>query len=123
MNADNTRQDDEIKSRVFVPHIPSRWNSETGNFESTVSIRAAKKYGKLVILTPPDANRMHIAPIVEAVKEKMRDYRPEDYLLAIGDPSVLALTAAIAAFRTGGQINLLKWDRQSSLYIPVRFNI
>lgn len=45
-----------------------------------------------------------------------------DYLLLLGDPVLIAATAAIMGYHLNG-FNLLKWDRQSREYIPVRISL
>jgi len=74
-------------------------------------------------MLPPNANRLHTAPLVSALKDQMEHYGSEDYLVAVGDPSILAAAACIAARKTGGILRVLKWDRLSTSYIPVEMKI
>lgn len=103
--------------RVFVPMVPSRWDTTLGMWVPTVNITPAERHGELVVLLPPDANRLHTAPLVAALKERMRDYSENDSLVALGDPSLLAAAACIAARQTGGKLRMLKWDRRTADYI------
>jgi hypothetical protein len=57
------------------------------------------------------------------LREKMKDYRDDDMIIAVGDPSIIAFTACIAMRMTGGSLRLLKWDRQTSDYILVEARI
>jgi hypothetical protein len=41
----------------------------------------------------------------------------------VGDPSLIAAASCIAVRKTGGLLRILKWDRQSSSYIPVEVTI
>jgi hypothetical protein len=53
----------------------------------------------------------------------MKDFTEEDYIIAVGDPSLIAAAACIAARKTGGLLRILKWDRQSNSYIAVEANV
>ena len=88
----------------------------------THNIDAAKKYGDFVIMLPPMATRLALAPLIEVMKEKMADFNGEDYLLAMGDPSIIA-AASVIAHQKAGCLRMLKWDRRSFDYIDVRISI
>jgi hypothetical protein len=95
--------------RVFVPHQPSRL--QDGLWIPTINLDPAKEWGEVVIMLPPQANRLQTANIVKAMKERMGDFNEDDYLVAVGDPTLLAAAAMIASRKTGGVTKLLKWDR------------
>lgn len=105
------------KPRVFVPMVPSRWDTTLSMWIPTVNIAPAERHGELNVLLPPDANRLHTAPLVAALKERMRDFGENDYLVALGDPSLLAAAACIAVRQTGGKLRMLKWDRRTADYL------
>ena len=108
---------------VYVPQTPSRFDVATRVWVPTVSLSAAEKFGPIVQLLPPEAGRLATAPMVAALKERMADFTEDDYLIAVGDPSVLAAAACIAVRKTGGTLRLLKWDRYTSDYLPVELDI
>jgi hypothetical protein len=53
----------------------------------------------------------------------MSSYGEHDYIVAVGDPSLIAAAACIAARATGGVVRMLKWERMSAQYIPVEIVI
>ena len=110
-------------SKVYVPQQPSRFDTATRLWIPTVNLDSAKVYGEVVIMLPPNANRLHTAPLVAALKELMASFTAEDYVVAVGDPSLIAAAACIAARKTGGSLRLLKWDRMSKDYISVELEI
>ena len=110
-------------NKVYVPQQPSRYDTATRLWIPTINLDQAKQYGEVIVMLPPNANRLHTAPLVSALKDKMEDYGSEDYLVAVGDPSILAAAACIAARKTGGILRVLKWDRLSANYIPVEMKI
>lgn len=111
-------------SKVFIPQIPSRFDSTgTRLWIPTINIQPAQQFGELVECLPPNANRLHTAPLVAALREKMADITADDYIVAVGDPSLIAAAACIMSRKTGGTVRMLKWDRISSAYIPVELTV
>lgn len=109
--------------RVFAPQQPSRFDTATKLWIPTMNMAAAERYGELVVMLPPNANRLHTAPLLQALKEKMADFTADDWLVAVGDPSLIAAASCIATLKTGGLLRLLKWDRLTSDYIAVEMKI
>lgn len=110
-------------TKVYVPQVPSRFDRATGLWVPTVNLQSADQYGEVVELLPPEANRMHIAPLVAAMKERLSEITDQDWLVAVGDPSLIAAAAAIASRKCNGMLRVLKWDRISSSYIAVEVQI
>ena len=110
-------------TRVFAPQQPSRFDTSTRLWIPTMNMQPAAKYGELVVLLPPNANRLHTVPLLEALKAGMSDITKDDWLVAVGDPSLIAAAACIASRKTGGILRLLKWDRLTSDYIAAEMTI
>lgn len=109
--------------KVYIPHVPSRFDSTVGTWVPTVDLTRAKRFGEFVTVLQPDAYRMAIPQLVPAMKHQMRDFSTKDYLIALGDPSIIATAAMIAAQKTGGRVNLLKWDRMLADYIELEISV
>jgi hypothetical protein len=109
--------------RVFAPQIPSRYDRASRLWVPTMNLSPAEKHGELVVMLPPEANRLHTAPLVAALRERMKDFGPDDWLVAVGDPSLIAAAACIASRQSGGVLRLLKWDRLASDYIATVMNV
>lgn len=110
-------------AKVYAPQIPQKRDAPTKLWIPSINIDPALKYGELVVMLPPNANRLHIAPLVAALQEQMANYTRDDYLVAVGDPSLIAAAACIAIRRTNGLLRILKWDRLSSTYLPVEVEL
>lgn len=108
-----------IDSRVFAPQLPSKFDTSVRLWVPTMNLQPAEKFGKLVVMLPPAASRLATAPLLTTIKEQMEDFNINDWLVAVGDPSLLAAAACIAARKTGGVLRLLKWDRQTHDYVAV----
>jgi hypothetical protein len=105
--------------KVYAPQVPSKFDPATKLWVPSINLDPAKQFGDLVVMLPPNANRLHINPLVVALREQMKDFAPEDYVIAVGDPSLIAAASCIAVKKTNGLLRILKWDRQTSSYIAV----
>lgn len=109
--------------RVYAPQLPSRYDAASKLWIPTMNLSPAERYGELVVLLPPNANRLHTAPLVAALRERMAEFGEDDWLVAVGDPSLIAAAACIASKQAGGVLRLLKWDRLASDYIATVMNV
>lgn len=106
-------------SKVYAPQVPSKFDAATKLWVPSINLDPAKQFGELVVMLPPNANRLHVNPLIVALREQMKDFTADDYIVAVGDPSLIAAAACIAVKKTAGLLRILKWDRQTSSYIPV----
>ena len=63
------------------------------------------------------------APFIRKMRKNLRDFKPRDFILCTGDPSIIGLSTAIASDITQGVFNMLKWDRQEKRYYPLTFDL
>lgn len=104
-------------SKVFVPQIPRRRDKTTDKFIPVVNVSPAEEYGEIVVLLPPTASFHATGDIVDLLRPQLKQYSYEDgdSVIAIGDPSILAVVLGILG-REHGKFYLLKWDRLMQRY-------
>jgi hypothetical protein len=107
-------------NKVFVPPVPHRWNPTTETHRPAVDVSSAFSYGESVILLPFSiANQARvyddIQGVIDEMKLRMIDSVKEDYVLAVGDPALIAAVAAIQ-IKKFGYVRLLRWDRETEKY-------
>ena len=110
-------------SRVFVPQMPSRFDTATNLWIPTVNIAPARRFGGLIVILPPAANRASIDVCANAIAMAMSDFNEDDYLVALGDPTLYAIAACVAASHTKGLLRMLKWDRMELDYLFVEVQV
>jgi len=89
-----------------------------------INILGASKFGKLKVLLPENAQIILTpGPMISELRQKLKNYRPQDYILCTGDPSVIGVACAIVSDLTIGVFNLLKWDKQEKIYYSVEINL
>ncbi len=83
----------------------------------------ASEYGELRIVVPYGVFTGSENLLIKIISDNLKDYTARDYLLAVGDPTVVAISAMVASSVTNGLVNLLKWDRRMHKYIPVHIDL
>lgn len=107
------------KPRVFITQIPHRRDVETDTFVPSVNVAPATEHGELVIMMPARASFFATGDLVVQLRKHLSDYNYEagDSIMALGDPTVIAVAFALLG-ELHGQFKVLKWDRNIGRYIP-----
>lgn len=103
--------------KVFVPQTPSR--RVQGKWVTKYDLSSAEEHGTLVHLTDPGMiTQGSMTRVINQLREKLRDYGPEDSIMAVGDPAVIGIAVHYAAqsHRTAGEVHLLRFDRIAKRY-------
>ena len=108
------------KNKVYViQDVPG-----TRDGRPKINIIGASQFGTLKVLLPENAQIILSAgPVVFKLRQLLKDYTSEDYLLLTGDPAIIGVACSIASDVTNGRYNLLKWDRQEQTYYPIEINL
>ena len=112
-----------MKPRVFVVQEPLRKDAETGVMVSAFNFTRASEYGELQILLPGGNLSLSTAPTIFRLKESLRDFGDDDFIIPAGDPSAIAMVIAIASDINLGRFKLLKYDRDSRSYIKIAIDV
>ena len=111
------------ESRVFV--IQEISGTKAGN--PKINIMGASSYsssGKFNFLLPEFSQIIFSpGPLVYKLRQGLKDYTSNDYLLLTGDPAIIGVACSIVSDITGGKYNLLKWDKQERKYYPIEINL
>lgn len=112
----------EPRGRVFIVQETLRRvfrNSEdkVGELKPVLDLRPAAVYGELVVLFSGGNPALTAAPSVMRLRQMLKDYGPNDYLLPVGSPTLIGWATAIAADNNRGQVKMLVWDRETRAYI------
>lgn len=111
------------ESRVFV--IQEIAGTKAGN--PKINIMGASTYsssGKFNFLLPEFSQIIFSpGPLVYKLRQGLKDFTKEDYLLLTGDPAIIGVACSIVSDITNGKYKLLKWDKQERKYYPIEINL
>ena len=111
------------RGTVYITQEVMKRDFATGNFIPTMDFRKALEYGSLEVCLPLGRVSLTPGPTVQILSSKLRNFCDDDYLIAVGDPSVIAMAGAIAANNNMGRFKMLKWDRDTKQYIAVSVDL
>lgn len=109
--------------KVYIPQEPTRRDQSTGKMVSTMNFNKARQFGEPVVLCPSGPVALNTAPTVWQMKSELRGFCDDDYLIAVGDPTLQAMAAIVAAEMNRGRVKFLKWDRELGQYFEVQFDL
>ena len=111
------------ESRVFV--IQEISGTKAGN--PKINIMGASSYsssGKFNFLLPEFSQIIFSpGPLVYKLRQGLKNYTSNDYLLLTGDPAIIGVACSIVSDITNGKYKLLKWDKQERKYYPIEINL
>ena len=89
-----------------------------------INIIGASQYGSFKFLLPELSQIIFSpGPLIMKLRQSLKDYKPDDYLLLTGDPAIIGVACSIVSDITNGKYNLLKWDKQERRYYPIEINL
>lgn len=87
-------------------------------------ILSADKYGELIPVMPPNYQVvLSPGPAVAKMKRAIKTFTDDDYILCMGDPSLIGIVCAYCSELNGGKFNLLKWDKKHQKYYPISIEL
>lgn len=108
------------KNKVYViQDVPG-----TREGRPKINIIGASQFGSLKVLLPENAQIILSAgPVVFKLRQLLKDYTSEDYLLLTGDPAIIGVACSVVSDITNGKYKLLKWDKQERRYYPIEIDL
>jgi len=85
----------------------------------------AARYGAVQEPLLPAQSNLFLStrPVIRELKQKLRTFTDDDYLLLVGDPNIIGLACAVAAMINMGRYKTLKWDREARRYYAAECDI
>ena len=107
--------------KVFITQIVEKYDASARGMIPAFDFSSAAQFGQLTPVVEPEDNPLWLDRIVPKIKKSLESFGPDDYLLAVGDPSVIAVCSGII-LRKQSSLKMLKWDRQLKTYIQMEIN-
>lgn len=79
----------------------------------------AAKHGDIEYLLPSGDIALSPAPMINMLRNKLKDFSDDDFLLPTGDPICIMAAGVIAANFNNGRAKILKWDKRNGDYFIV----
>ena len=109
-------------NKVFVPHVVTRYDRETGRITPVMDFSAAALHGELTTVLEESDNPLFLNMLMPKIRRSLESFDEHDLLLCVGDPTLIAACAAVIA-RRNPKITMLKWDKSMKHYIKVEVRL
>jgi len=83
------------------------------------SIKKAERWGDIVYLLSPSAHPFNPDLVLGDLHEKLSGFSDQDYLLLIGNPGLIGMATALAAYYNEGRVKLLQWSGRHNEYTEI----
>ena len=88
------------------------------------NVRSAEKFGDLKVCLPDNKQIvLSSGPLAFKLKQVLRDFNDDDYLLLMGDPAIIAVAGAIVSDVNNRKFKVLKWDRDDKKYYDIEIDL
>ena len=111
------------RPKVFVIQEPMRRDADSGQIVPVMDFRKVLEYGEPVVLLQNGRVSLAPGPTIDTIRDGLRNFTDDDYIVSVGDPSAIFITAMIMADINNGRCKLLKWDKNVKQYISVQVDI
>jgi len=96
----------------------------TENGPATIyDITPALNFGSLISLFGNAPVMLSTNVVVEQLQLKLATFNDDDYILCIGDPALIAVTAMVASSINDGRVRMLRWDRHQRQYLALKYDL
>jgi len=108
---------------VYVVQKQLMLDRETGELVPRFDLSAAAEFGQLEFLLSPSAKPFDPEPIARDLHAGLENFTEDDYLLLVGNPVLIGMSTAVAAYYSEGIVNFLQWHGKDRRYVAVRADI
>ena len=111
------------KSKVFIVQEPMKRDQESGAMIPIMDFRKVLDYSDPIVCLPNGRVSLTPGPTIDALRNKLKDFSDDDYIVSVGDPSAIFITAMVAGQMNRNRCKLLKWDKDSRRYIEIQIDL
>lgn len=110
---------------VYAVQIPHKRDQNTGLWHPKIDVKTAEAFGHIVELVQPQHVHAALvtAPTVNRMKQALKDFSDDDYILPVGDVTLSSMAVAVAAGVNRGKVKMLRWNQNEKRHDVVNFNL
>lgn len=111
-------------TRVYLINEPLKRDPD-GELVRWLPMESLAKFGEVVRVLPDGSPPAALDGYLGILAERLGDWRDGDYLVCVGDQTLLVAAAAILGsyLAPGEKLRVLKWERRQESYAPVVLNV
>lgn len=91
--------------------------------DSRMDLRPAESFGEIRFVVPKDESVFRTDDLVRIIDRGLYGYSHEDYLLPVGNPTIIGMVFAVLVERYSSDFNVLHWAARERQYVPLKFSL
>ena len=109
---------------VYLIQRQMYFDKTTGEFKPRFNnLEKAAKFGEVKAVLSPTSSPFKSDNTVENIHRELGGITKDDYLLPMGNVTLVGIAIAIAAYYLDGRIKLLHWSQRDDEYIPLEMSL
>lgn len=112
-----------MRNKCYIIQEPMKRDPGSGVMVPVMDFRKVLEYGDPVVCLPTGRVSLSPGPMIDNLREKLKDFTDDDYIVSVGDPTAIFAAAMVASDINNGRVKALKWDKDSRQYIVVQIDI
>jgi hypothetical protein len=108
---------------VYVVQKQMKVDSRTGDMVPRFDLTLADQYGKIEFLLSPRARPYAAGGIITELYEKLETFSDKDFLLLVGNQTLVGFAMSVAADVNNGRVNILQWSGRDQAYVEIKADI
>lgn len=110
---------------VFAIQEPMYKCRQTGEWRPKINLRDAESFGDVITLIPGQHVNAALVtqPTMHKLKRELQHFGDCDYILPVGDITLVGMAIAVAMNVNRGRAKLLRWNREERRYDVVEANL
>lgn len=110
-------------SKVYVVQQTMK-KGPGGGLVPAFDLTPAIAYGDIeLLLESSTLVGIAVKPVLRTLRDKLRDFSDDDYILPVGDPIAMALAINVAMEYNNGRAKVLRWDRREKGYVKLQVEL
>ena len=101
---------------VYIIQRPVHRDRNTGDLKEKFNFSDAERFGELVTMLDSRAHPFQPDKVVPVLRDTLANFTQEDFLLLVGNPTLIGWAMGIACFETDGIIQTLQWNQRKQVY-------
>lgn len=106
-------------SRVFVVQRTRKYNRETQELEDKFPLKPLYRWGEVVEVLTPTAKPFNAKNIIREMRTVFEDFNDDDFILPVGNTSLIGMAITVAQEANNGRCKLLQWSPTNKCHVQI----
>lgn len=109
---------------VYIVQRQMKFSHEEGSMKPRFeTIEKAREYGEIKELLPSNSHPYKPEVILEKLSKIIPNMTSDDWVVPVGNPTLVGLAVSMIADHFDGKIKMLHWSNRDEKYVPIEVDV